>query len=301
MRRYHSKEYIIREIKNGNNYIEIAKKNGVRPKTVHRWFGKFGLTKKHFTWTQKEIEILLKDYTYNFNVYKLFSERTKSAINHKAYRLGLKRVQRTGKYIVDSEFFNRWSPEMAYVLGWFYSDGNVSNDGTYCQIHLHKKDYKILDKINNLLNSSNPIRISKDSAQLLIYNKVLCRDLIRLGCIPKKSLRLKFPKIANKYISHFIRGYFDGDGSISIANYNTIRVGITGTKYFLKPLQKRLNETIGIKIRKLQRMGAIWRCNYYGNNARKLCNWMYKGSKNLSLDRKRKIFELHIKKGKNNA
>lgn len=42
----------------------------------------------------------------------------------------------------------------------------------------------------------------------------MANDLINLGCVPNKSLILMPPNLKNKFISHFIRGYFDGDGSI---------------------------------------------------------------------------------------
>lgn len=42
-------------------------------------------------------------------------------------------------------------------------------------------------------------------------------DLKQLGCIERKSLILKFPteeQVPFDLLHHFIRGYFDGDGSI---------------------------------------------------------------------------------------
>ncbi len=45
-------------------------------------------------------------------------------------------------------------------------------------------------------------------------------DLIKLGCIPRKTFLLKFPNIKEDLYSHFIRGYFDGDGCISINSRN---------------------------------------------------------------------------------
>ena len=43
-------------------------------------------------------------------------------------------------------------------------------------------------------------------------------DLIKQGCVPNKSLILTFPnkhQVPENLINHFIRGYFDGDGSIN--------------------------------------------------------------------------------------
>lgn len=44
-------------------------------------------------------------------------------------------------------------------------------------------------------------------------------DLCKHGCVPNKSLILTFPRtIPDNLIHHFIRGYFDGDGSVFILN-----------------------------------------------------------------------------------
>jgi intein/homing endonuclease len=43
----------------------------------------------------------------------------------------------------------------------------------------------------------------------------LHHSLVKHGCAEKKSLVLQFPtNISSELISHFIRGYFDGDGCI---------------------------------------------------------------------------------------
>lgn len=50
-----------------------------------------------------------------------------------------------------------------------------------------------------------------------IGSKKVFHDLLKLGLTPRKSLTIKFPNdIPNKYFGHFIRGYFDGDGCVTI-------------------------------------------------------------------------------------
>lgn len=64
-------------------------------------------------------------------------------------------------------------------------------------------------------------------------------DLKKLGCIENKSLRLTFPtyeQVPEKLIYHFIRGYFDGDGSISCDKNNHWTVCFVGTENFIKEL-----------------------------------------------------------------
>ena len=63
------------------------------------------------------------------------------------------------------------------------------------------------------------------------------------GCVPNKSLILKFPDsviFSNKdLIRHFIRGYIDGDGCLCITQNKCI-LSILGTQEFLSDLSKYL-------------------------------------------------------------
>jgi intein/homing endonuclease len=75
-----------------------------------------------------------------------------------------------------------------------------------------------------------------------VQSKHLWNVLNSYGCVPKKSLILKFPSISifdNKnLIVHFIRGYFDGDGCISYGNksHTKCSINIVGTYDFLNTL-----------------------------------------------------------------
>ncbi len=58
----------------------------------------------------------------------------------------------------NDDFFKKWSPEMAYVLGFFAADGNMSphsNGGRY--IEFTSCDRELIYKTKNLLNSSHKI------------------------------------------------------------------------------------------------------------------------------------------------
>lgn len=156
------------------------------------------------------------------------------------------------KYTLDETFFEKidtW--EKAYILGWWYSDGNVMKSGK-CRISVQESDKKILEEIKSILNYTGELQIINKKNKkhqnmicLCIDRAKIRDDLMRLGCVPNKSLILKFPteKQVPKYLlPAFILGIFDGDGSISI-NYNDIRYcGITGTKDFCESLDVYLKE-----------------------------------------------------------
>jgi hypothetical protein len=49
-----------------------------------------------------------------------------------------------------------------------------------------------------------------------ITNEIIYDDLIKLGLTPRKSLIQTFPEIPDQSVRHFIRGCWDGDGSVFI-------------------------------------------------------------------------------------
>lgn len=65
----------------------------------------------------------------------------------------------------NESFFERWSPEMAYVLGVFTADGcMIKNKRGACFIEFHMADGELLLVIRKLLNSNNKItqRMNKE-------------------------------------------------------------------------------------------------------------------------------------------
>ena len=110
-------------------------------------------------------------------------------------------------------------------MGFLYADGNISSTGNRLEIHLAIKDLGHLEKFRKFLKLETEIRSGIDSkgyefCHLSIRNKHLWETLNDLGCVPNKSLILKFPRFSifkgnvQELILHFIRGYVDGDGCL---------------------------------------------------------------------------------------
>lgn len=132
----------------------------------------------------------------------------------------------TSKYIPNENFFDVIdTEEKSYVLGFLYADGNNYVRGTHsyevsCKLQLD--DRLILEKMRDLLSPQTPIKkvfgksVSDYAWLLRINSKKITQQLAELGCIPAKSLILQFPSwLTNpKLQQDFIRGYFDGDGSL---------------------------------------------------------------------------------------
>lgn len=128
---------------------------------------------------------------------------------------------------LNEKFFDEWSSEMAYVLGFIFADGSIFKNkrgGEYLDIT--STDLGLLGKIRTVLRSNHKIGTYKTNSEKLkrgykiqIGNKHLITQLKKLGVTPKKSLTMKFPTIPKTFVGDFIRGYFDGDGGVNLGRY----------------------------------------------------------------------------------
>lgn len=207
------------------------------------------------------------------------------------------------KYITNYNFFDKIDNEQnAYFLGLLYADGNVyvKNNHSYeVSIQLQESDKLILEKLRDYLCKNLLLKqiINKKNGKLhyllKINSKELCINLINLGCIPDKSLKLKFPEIKKQYIVHFIRGYFDGDGSLyskkpSKTGHVNYGWQITSTFNFCNYVKNYLLKMgIHSSMRLACKTNTITYTLSVGGNkqVKKLLDWIYLGA-NIYLDRK---------------
>lgn len=142
------------------------------------------------------------------------------------------------KYIED--YFSIIDTERkAYFLGLLYADGNICIiNRKRLQITLKNEDKYILEELLKELGDGNLYRDGLLYSKIIIHNDKLVEDLINLGCTPRKSLTLKFYSntIPVELVNHFIRGYFDGDGSVGKLAKKGYVVSFSGMELFLKDM-----------------------------------------------------------------
>lgn len=129
--------------------------------------------------------------------------------------------KKVNKYQIDHNFFQEWSYEMAYVLGFITADGNLQKTKYGHLIHIAADDYDVIAKIKAAMGMTGRILENKRENGKISYNlrfsdKSIFNDLLKLGITPRKSLTIKPPVIPRKYLWHYIRGFFDGDGCVYI-------------------------------------------------------------------------------------
>ena len=125
---------------------------------------------------------------------------------------------------LNQDFFKKWTPEMAYVLGFFTADGNmIKHKNGECYIEFTSNDYELIERVKILIKSQNKIspriRSLKPHYRIQIGSKVMFDDLLKLGLTPNKSLTIRLPHIPKQYFKDFLRGYFDGDGCAHLGKH----------------------------------------------------------------------------------
>lgn len=204
--------------------------------------------------------------------------------------------------------------DKAYWLGFLYADGCITRfynkdhsvRSMSLEITLCEQDRKHLEKFNNCLESNISIkeRHSKignkiyNSFRLTINNTKLCNDLIDLKCTPNKTYSIQFPTfdiVPYIFMRDFIRGYFDGDGCLSITQYYNkphMVANITGMEDMLSSIssflfsEKIINKYPAIHKNKRSKAVEIF---FYGNDMYYFLDYIYSDSV-LHLDRKYQKF-----------
>lgn len=137
--------------------------------------------------------------------------------------------QNQRKYPVQDDYFAKPSHNMAYILGFLASDGTVRKDKNEIKLSLSSIDKEILEKMQKEIGG-RPIQdyITQKGFSVsswTLTSQKIKEDLQKYSIVPNKTFCLKPPILLPKvYWIDYIRGYFDGDGSInSLQNGKSLR------------------------------------------------------------------------------
>lgn len=217
---------------------------------------------------------------HNNKLVKKLDAKTKSQIQS----------QNARKWHINQDYFKTWSHNMAYILGLWFADGCIYG-GKMFDITLHAKDKYILKKVAEELKYEGPLidYVDHQAARLNFSCIVIYNDIIALGGTERKSLTIDFPNVPPGYLPDFIRGYFDGDGSITRNKNNRVISSFTcGSPTFIKKLWAILKEEAGVEGGSYYQAGA--QLQFGKRDTLRIGNYIYKNNPNLFLLRKREKF-----------
>ncbi len=262
---------IIKNINNGYTISKIAMINNVSPQTIKYQLNKVG-------------------YTY--------SDRRHLGNNRRCS--------------VDQHYFkNINNKNKSYILGLIVSDGYI--DEKWNKLNFTSKDIELVNLLKKELKSEHKLgtydifdkRTNKTYTRhsIQISSKTIVNNLNKLGVFGNKSFTSELPEIPIEFMWHFIRGLFDGDGTI-YQNKNIksgrLRFGIIGSEKLLESINVffKNNDINDVNIRQTKHgneNGNLVKLDCSkSNNINHIKNKLYENSDGLRLSRKFKIFQTLI-------
>jgi hypothetical protein len=195
---------------------------------------------------------------------------------------------------INELFFDEWTYDMAYILGFIMADGCISCN----TLSISQKEKEILEEMK-IKMSSGVINKRVNNKNNYLYNLVINSKYIvtvlreEYNITENKSITLKPPpNIPDKYLPHLIRGLFDGDGHVSKGGFTVV---ITTASQHIVNWLINIFKTKGFNtyIRNCSGVNAlISRVVISGrNDVIAFGKWVYPIENIIYLDRKRIVIE----------
>lgn len=191
--------------------------------------------------------------------------------------------------------------EKAYFLGMMMADGCVRHPkGWSSTVTLELIDLDVIEKFQKAVNSDGSITKSERKRRVgdnptytaTIRSNKMAEDLAKYGVVWNKTydtqrLRCDIP---NSLKPHFLRGMFDGDGSIYISKGDRWFISLTNKHVpFLEDVQDWLQEVVpNLKRVKTYDGKSVARITYSGRTAKRVCEVLY-GNAKVSMQRKKEL------------
>jgi hypothetical protein len=295
---------LINEYISGKSIRKLVVEYGISDHFIDKMLKQAGVTKRPKTVSRDVVLKMIDEYKngdsalkigarYGVSDTSVFRTLKKNGVNIRA----LKYAKR--HFPIDEHFFDNIDcEEKAYAFGLLFADG-CKRDGENCvAITLKEDDHDILQHVSELIQPGATVRFCdrsncKDSAnrrsqyKIELWNDIISNTLVSYGLIPRKSLVKQFPEVIlnsnEDIIRWFIRGYFDGNGSIFCVytgiNIRSARVSISSTLEMCHTMEdifiKYINSHDFTITTRHEVNNFDMSCSTIEGSL-KFCNWLYK-------------------------
>lgn len=194
--------------------------------------------------------------------------------------------------------------EKAYWLGFIFADGYIGSTplepnkkSVYnFELSLKLEDTSHLEKFRSFISLEKEVVTDDHRCRIMLANKHFWTTLNDYGCVPRKSLVLRFPRKEifknESLLRHFTRGYFDGDGCFSrniCTHVVSPVIELLGTREFLEEVL--ITSSIPAKYTHDKRHSDnTFSLSYSKDDGVLFINYLYDNA-SVYLDRKYKLFE----------
>jgi hypothetical protein len=193
-----------------------------------------------------------------------------------------------------AEFFRVWTPEMAYVLGYWWADGYMyikPNTGAH-EVRIASNDLDHLLTMAQMVGGKFDLRKVSEKANTYVISfcsKEMYQDILAHGGTPRKSRTIGFPYVPPELLPHFVRGVVDGDGTLAWNGDRPIIQVYSGSPLFLNAFIAAIAQGTGIPAPIPQANRENWTVKWSTVRAKCLVAWLYFENQGLALDRKAAI------------
>lgn len=138
-------------------------------------------------------------------------------------------------------YFDDITPEKAWVLGLLWSDGCLTRS---TRISYYSSDLELAEDVARILGYRGEVRKYRENYTVRFSSKPLAGVLRTMGFTERKSTTKGWPvKLPRETEADFVRGYFDGNGTIQYNYYKGRRVTFygrfdTGSERFARSLNE---------------------------------------------------------------
>lgn len=222
------------------------------------------------------------------------------------------RKEKLSKFPLDKEFLESNSELLSYFIGFLFSDGTMSanKEEKIAYVGFYSTDKHIIEDLTSRLRYSRPIFIAaKKEGYDPVYGNLFFADnaryFLKWGLRPDKD-NLEWNPSLGLSLFDFLRGFFDGDGSIVLRESS--QGGLLSTVSFLGRFKlissiKNALELEGFKPclgKPRQRNGGkvLYQLYFGGRQGLRLLQSMYKNS-TIHLIRKHKKYQVILETMRN--
>lgn len=222
-------------------------------KNIKNYGLKYEVSNKKIIFTTEQIKEALNDYNNGTPLKKVAkkygtNEQTLSKI-FKENNIDITKSDRYGKHVYfnlnNRIFENIDTEEKAYWLGFILADGYIDAKYQHLEVGLREDDKEHLEKLKIFLNADTKLRYKAKTKSYTLYvcSKDICRDLKKHGVENAKSLTCRLntdimnnPKLKN----HYLRGFWDGDGSVYITKENRFQISFVKNKHIINDIRENV-------------------------------------------------------------
>ena len=197
--------------------------------------------------TEEQEAIVIKEYIENGKGQKAVMalaninlNQLKVILNKNGYKLrnhheAIIAANKNRNLLENHNYFSNETSNMAWLLGFLAADGCIEKDRNVIKLSLSTIDKEILEKIKKEIGLKSEVKdyitqAGYQVSKLQWSSEQHKKDLSKYSIIPQKTFCLKPPiQLSKSFWKDYIRGFWDGDGSITLLpnNYNSLNWQIT--------------------------------------------------------------------------